>query len=150
MKHITKFKNFNEEKEIGFFDWITGDKDDNKVINQIISRLKKANPLNNPYPIKELPSDDLYSSLDKKIYEIEFDDIKIKIQYYQSGSPSGRIATYYSMWFKPSFNLESDQEEDYKLMRPRTSLIKSLFKIVDKLLKKPGAKSYLNQAADLL
>lgn len=46
MKHITKFKNFNEEKEIGFFDWITGDKDDNKVINQIISRLKKADPLN--------------------------------------------------------------------------------------------------------
>lgn len=150
MKHIKKFTDFkiNEEKEIGFFDWIIGDKDDNKVVNQLITRLKKVDPYNNPYSIKELPWDQNWSPMGSRTYEVEFDDMTVKIQWYESDGPSSRMSSTYNIWFKSTLD-----DDDYESMRPRKPLIKSLFKIVDKLYQtktKKSAKNYLNKAADLL
>lgn len=108
-----KIKRFNE----GWFS-----REDDDVIKEIIKRLKKVGPKNNPYTIKKLGGTENNSG---ELYEIEFDDITIKISFKTLRNPGGQYFTKYYLEFFPTF-----EYGDYRDMDTSMGMSKDLFEII--------------------
>ena len=152
MNHIKTFESFsiNEENKLrDFFFGKAPQSDDDDAAEEIIRRLEKVLPSNNPYKIETLfrtPEDrwkDEFIS-----YRIHFDDSFVTTTYYTSRGPGGAESSTYEVSIDPR------DDNEYEKLNARLGLRKRLFKLVNNIYKeqnkKPSSKYGLNNAADLL
>lgn len=147
MNHLKTFESFSIKEENKFKEFFFGNSEDNDSAKEIITRLEKVTPLNNPYKIESLDNDvshkDSFSG-----YTIYFDDVDVETTYYRWSGPGGGFHNEYTIDIRPR------DDDEYEKLNVRLALRKRLFKLVDKIYKeqnkKPSVKYGLNRAADLL
>lgn len=113
-----RIKRFNEG-------WFSREDDDS--VKDIINRLKKVNPKNNPYDIRKLGG---FENNSGDLYEVEFDDITIKISFKEMRNPGGQYFKRYFLSFFPTL-----EYSEYQEMSVSMSLSHKLFELVDSIYK---------------
>jgi len=152
MQHLKTFENFSINEENKFRDFFFGkapQSDDDDAVEEIIRRLEKVVPSNNPYRIEALTRtpDDRWK--DEFIsYKVHFDDCFVTTTYYTSRGPGGSSSSTYEVSIDPR------DDNEYEKLKVRAGLRKKLFNLVNSIYKeqnkKPSVKYGLNKASDLL
>ena len=126
MKNIKTFKSFNENLNENFFDKIFGDKGDNESVREIISRLEKVDPYNNPYKIENEEERGWGSPK----FKIKFEDVTISIT--QDNNSKGGGFNNYNLKFS------NDKKGILnKHVMARSGVKKKLYNLIKKLYDVP-------------
>ena len=142
MNHIKTFENFSINEENKLREFFFGKSEDNDAVNEIIRRLEKVTPLNNPYKIDTLDNDKNYKIHEFSGYIIHFDDVDVETTYYQWSGPGGGSHNEYTI------NIIPKDDNEYESLDVRLALRKKLFYLVDRIYKeqnkKPSIKNSLS------